>query len=335
MPRVDGCRSHPSDAAARMAHPNHRRFAAMTLRLLGHIDLPAHRSNGGFDHADIHPPTDRLYVAHTCNDALDVIDCAHDRYLESMAGLPAVAGALVSEARNRVFTSNRGENTVSMFAPGAEQDACKIEVGVKPNGLAFDPARGILIAANIGDPAIADSHTVSVVDIGRRERIAEIKVPGRTRWAVYDAAQELFFVNIAAPARIVAIAARDPSTIAKEYEVPAAGPHGLDLDAAKGRLLCACDAGVLLAIDAASGRVLGDVALSGAPDVIFLDPQSGHLYVAIGDPGVIDVIDIGTMHRAEVVATEAGAHTLALDRRRRKVYAFLPRSHRAAVFADA
>jgi len=98
--------------------------------------------------------------------------------------------------------------------------------------------------------------------------------------------------------------------------------------------LCACDAGVLFAIDAASGRVLGDVPLSGAPDVIFLHPQSGHLYVAIGDPGVIDVIDIGAMRCKEVVPTEAGAHTLALDRKRSKVYSFLPQSHRAAVFVD-
>jgi DNA-binding beta-propeller fold protein YncE len=307
----------------------------MTLRLLSHIELPAHRSNGGFDHADIHPPSDRLYVAHTANDSIDVIDCAQDRYVESVNGLTAVAGALVSEARDLVFTSNRGENTVSVFSPGAEQSAFKIAVGVKPNGLAFDPVRGILIAANVGDPTIPDSYTVSVVDVGRRERIAEIKVPGRTRWAVYDAARAMFFVNIASPARIVAIDARDPTNIAKEYAVPADGPHGLDLDAARGRLLCACDAGVLVAIDAASGRVVGDVPLSGTPDVIFLDPRSGHLYVAVGEPGVIDVIDVGTMRRTEVVPTEAGAHTLALDRKRSKVYAFLPRSHRAAVFVDA
>jgi DNA-binding beta-propeller fold protein YncE len=306
----------------------------MALRLVGHIELPAHRSKGGFDHADIHPPTDRLYVAHTSNDAIDVIDSARDRYIESMSGLTAVAGALVSEARGLVFTSNRGENTVSVFAPRAEREAFKIAVGVKPNGLAFDPARGTLIAANVGDPSIADSHSVSVVDIARRERIAEVKVPGRTRWAIYDAAREMFFVNIASPARIVAIDARDPTRISKEYGIPAAGPHGLELDPATGRLLCACDAGVLLAIDAASGRVLGDVPLSGIPDVIFLHPQSGHLYVAIGDPGVIDVIDIGTMRGEEVVPTEAGAHTLALDRKRNKVYAFLPQSHRAAVFVD-
>src|SRR6476620_87053 len=164
----------------------------MALRLLGHVELPANRSRGGFDHADIHPPTDRLYVAHTSNDSIDVIDCARDRYVESIPGLTAVAGALVSEARGLVFTSNRGENTVSVFAPGAERNAVKIAVGVKPNGLAFDPTRGILIAANVGDPSIPDSYSVSVVDIGRRERVAEVKVPGRTRWAIYDAALKTF-----------------------------------------------------------------------------------------------------------------------------------------------
>src|SRR5438034_2801160 len=213
----------------------------MALRLLGYIELPAHRSNGGFDHADIHSPTDRIYVAHTSNDSIDVIDCAQDRCIESIPGLMGVAGALVSEKRGLVFTSNRGENTVSAFAPGDERNAVKIAVGVKPNGLAFDPTRDILIAANVGDPSIPDSYSVSVVDVARRERIAEIKVPGRTRWAVYDSEREMFFVNIASPARIIGIDAGDPTRISKEYEVPAAGPHGLDLEPATGRLLCACD----------------------------------------------------------------------------------------------
>src|SRR5215831_11523953 len=114
----------------------------------------------------------RLYVAHTSNDSIDVIDCARDRYVESIPGLIGVAGALVSEAHGLVFTSNRGENTVSVFAPHDERNAFKIAVGIRPNGLAFDPTRGILIAANVGDPSIPDSYSVSVVDLGRRERIA-------------------------------------------------------------------------------------------------------------------------------------------------------------------
>jgi DNA-binding beta-propeller fold protein YncE len=315
--------------------PSDGEFVPMRLRLLSHIELPPNRSKGGFDHADVHQGTDRLYVAHTSNDAVDVIDTARDRYVESIAGFTAVAGALVSEARGLVFTSNRGENTVSVFALGAERESFKIAVGVKPNGLSFDPARNILIAANVGDPSIPDSYTVSIIDVSRRERIAEVKVPGRTRWTIYDQARELFFVNIASPARIVVIAAHDPTKITKAYDIPAAGPHGLDLDPDSGRLLCACDAGVLLAIDPDSGDVLGEVGLSGAPDVIFLHRPSRRLYVAVGDPGVIDVIDVQTMRREEVVTTEAGAHTLALDRKRNKVYAFLPQSHQAAVFHEA
>jgi DNA-binding beta-propeller fold protein YncE len=310
-------------------------FATMALRLLGHIELPPNRAQGGFDHADVHLPSDRLYVAHTSNDAVDVIDMVADRYIESIASLIGVAGALVSEARELVFTSNRGENTVSVFAPGAERNAFKIPVGVKPNGLAFDAARGILIAANVGDPSIPNSYSVSVVDVARRERIAEIGVLGRTRWAIYDAEHEAFFVNIASPALIIAIDARDPGKISKEYEIPVEGPHGLELDAATGRLLCACDAGVLVAVDAVSGRVRGTVPLSGSPDVVFLNSHFGRLYVAIGDPGVVDVIDIRAMRKLEVVPTEAGAHTLAIDRKRNKLYAFLPQTHRAAAFVDS
>src|SRR5215468_6402155 len=152
------------------------------------IDLPEHRGTGGFDHADIHAASDRLYVAHTCNDAIDVIDVSQDRYVESIGGLKAVAGALVSQERDLVFTSNRGENTVSVFTVCPETDTFKVTVGMKPNGLAFAPDRNMLIAANVGDPAIPGSYTLSVVDVARRERIAEVPVPGRTRWAVYDAA---------------------------------------------------------------------------------------------------------------------------------------------------
>ena len=139
----------------------------MTLHLLGHIELPAHRSSGGFDHADVHSPTDRIYVAHTANDSIDVIDCAQDRYLQSIPGLTAVAGALVSESRGLIFTTNRGENTVSIFAPGDERNALKIGVGIRPNGIAFDSKRGLLVVANVGDPASSNSSTASVVDLGR------------------------------------------------------------------------------------------------------------------------------------------------------------------------
>src|SRR5712691_6817279 len=304
----------------------------MALTHHTNIDLPAHRTPGGFDHAAVHRASARLYVAHTANDALEVIDCATDRYLHALPNLGGVAGALVSEERKKVFTSNRGEHTVGIFAPDAEADLVKVAVGLHPNGLAYDPGRDLLVVANVGDPGTPDSATVSIVDVAARAVIASVPMPGRTRWAVFDPQQEVFFVNIAEPAQIVVIDAHNPRQIATAYAIPAAGPHGLDLDVAQSQLFCACDAQVLVCLDARSGCVLDERALSGSPDVIFLNTSLGHLYVAIGDPGVIDVFDTGTMQHLETVTTEQGAHTIAFDAARNKVYAFLPHTHRAAVY---
>src|SRR5512142_2273850 len=106
----------------------------MNIKLQGYVDLPVNEQSGGFDHAAVHRGKHLLFVAHTSNNAIDVIDCEADRYLRSIPNLTGVAGALVSEERNLVFTSNRGEDTVSIVAPNAENDAIKVGVGIHPNG---------------------------------------------------------------------------------------------------------------------------------------------------------------------------------------------------------
>jgi DNA-binding beta-propeller fold protein YncE len=305
----------------------------MTLRRVGDVDLPGHVTAGGFDHAAVHRRTGRVYVAHTANDALDVIDGAARRYVGSIPDLPAVAGALVSDEHDLVFTSNRGENTVGIFSPADERRVEKVAVGVRPNGLAYDPGRRRLLAANVGDPTRPGSFTVSIVDVAAKAMIADLPVAGRTRWAVFDAAAGAFYVNIADPPLIVVVDAAELRP-RRAFEIPAAGPHGLDLDAARRRLYCACDAGRLVEVDADSGKVLRTAELSSVPDVVFFNPTLARLYVAVGEPGVIDVFDTETLTRVEVVATEAGAHTTAWDPHGQTLYAFLPRSHRAAVYRD-
>lgn len=296
----------------------------------GHVSLPEHRGSGGFDHAAVHAASGHVYVAHTANDAVDVFD---DRqYLFSVPDLTAVAGVLVSDEANLVFSSNRGENTVAIFRPDPDPQVAKVTVGLGPNGLAYDPRRRLLLAANVGDPAIPGSRTLTVVDVGDRAVRAEIQVPGRTRWTVFDPESERFYVNIADPAMIVVVEANKPDAVARTLAIPAAGPHGLDLDGTTRQLFCACDAGRLVILDAHSGKTAGERELSGAPDVIFFNRQRRHLYVAVGDPGVIDVFDTASMDRLGRIETEKGAHTLALAPAGDCLYAFLPATHRAAIY---
>jgi DNA-binding beta-propeller fold protein YncE len=303
----------------------------VALERVDTIPLPPHAKDGGFDHAAVDTGRARLYVAHTANDAVDIIDCQAARYVESVGGLTAVAGALVCEGDGLVLTSNRGENTVGMFDP-ADHRVQRIKVGVKPNGLAYDPERKVLLAANVGNPGIAGSFTVSIVDMVARSLTADVRVPGRTRWAIFDPISRLFCVNIADPPCIAVVNATERRVV-KTLPSPVAGPHGLDLDVPRRRLFCACDGGQLLAMSVDSGKIEKSVELSGVPDVVFLNTTLNHVYVAVGDPGVIDVIDSHDLRRVATVKTEPGAHTIGFDGVRNAVYAFLPRSHAAAVFS--
>ena len=299
------------------------------LQRLGQIELPAHQKPGGFDHADVHPATGRVFVAHTANDALDIIDGANDRLLRSIPNLKGVAGALVSPEANLVFTSNRGEDTVGIFPFNDEGALAKIPVGASPNGLAYDPQRKLLLVGQGGNPA-----TVAILDVTKHTVLYTVTAPGRTRWTVFDPQQEMFFINVSDPAVIVGIKSSQPGEVSRSYKVPAAGPHGLALDPNTRRLFCACDAKKLVVLSADTGQLQRTLDLTGGPDVLFLNAARCHLYAAVGDPGVIDVFDVDALELIQTVQTEKGAHTIAFDAKRNKVYAFLPQTHRAAVFLD-
>src|SRR3954465_14924932 len=152
------------------------------LQPAGFIVLPEHLGKGAFDHAAVHAASGHVYVAHTANDAIDVFDPVARRHLFSVPNLAAVAGALVSDESQLVFTSNRGENTIGVFAPGPDPEVTKIAVGMRPNGLAYDAQRRLVLAANVGDPAVSHSYTLSMIDLDARALRSSIEVPGRTRW---------------------------------------------------------------------------------------------------------------------------------------------------------
>ena len=293
------------------------------------MQLPAHQTKGGFDHASVHTKSGILYVAHTANDSVDVIDTRTDEYLHSTPNLPGVAGVFVSNEKDLVFTSNRGEKTVGVFPHGQEKKLEKVKVGGDPNGLAFDPSQDNLLAANVSGADDPVPITASIVDVKK-----DILMPGRTRWAVFDKKAERFYINIAKPSQIVAVVSLDPDGVAESYDIPATGPHGLDIDVEGRRLFCACDQGVLLAVDLHTGKTSHPSDFSGPPDVIFYNSRRKHLYVASGNPGIIDVFDTVKMKLVETVKTEEGAHTIGYNSESDKVYAFLPETHRASVFVD-
>ena len=176
--------------------------------------------------------------------------------------------------------------------------------------------------------------TGRLIDPASGSQLQLITLPGRPRWAVYDAARDRFLVNIREPAVVLVLAGEDGERMAA-WPVSSDGPHGLGIDPVDGKAFVACDGAMVVAIDLATGREIARTPIAGEPDVIWVDTDRHHLYVAVAKPGVIDVLDTRSLTPIETVTTEEGAHTTAFDRRRGRLYAFLPRTSRAAVYEEA
>jgi len=288
----------------------------------------------GFDHADTvtAPQGDRVYVAHTAMDALDVIDCRSNAYLRSIGDLPGVAGVLVDSGHDLLVTSDRGAARVSLFRASDERLIARVRVGPRPNGLAYDTKRRRVFAFNLGEPPGTDC-TASVVDVATAAVVRTLPLPGRPRWALYDPASDSVFANIQDPAVIVRIDAGSLEERGR-IDVGCAGPHGLALMG--GRLFCAADGGEVVVVDDPAGRptIAARLPLRGVPDVAWHAAVAPLLYVAIGTPGIVTVIDTERLAEAETVDTEAGAHTLGWDAATRRLYVFAPASGTALVYEE-
>jgi DNA-binding beta-propeller fold protein YncE len=301
----------------------------MTLSRVGFLAVPP-GDKPGFDHTDVYRPGRRMYVAHTGADRVDVLDCRTHTFLHSLPDLPGVAGVLINEEHDLLFTSDRGAARISAFRCSDERLIGRVAVGPHPNGLAYDRRRGRLYAFNLGEP-VGENCTASVVELETLRAIEELPLPGRPRWAVYDPERDRVYANIREPAEILVIDC-ERLEIERSFAVPAAGPHGLWLD--RGRLFCAADAGALVVLDRGSGDVVASLPLPGVPDVVMHDSNLQRLYVAIGEPGLVCSFDSERLEALEQVATEQGAHTIGWDPDGRSLYVFCPASGGAMVFED-
>ncbi len=299
------------------------------LRLLTTVQLPPSQP-GGFDHGDVDPITGRVFVAHTAFGTIDVIDAGNLEPAACIDGCPEGSGVLFAATRRMLFAAARGAGQVLVVNPDRLEVMHKIQAGPRPNGLAWDDARSHLLVADV-DPA---DQSARLIEVPSGRLLSSTPLPGRPRWCVYERSSDRFLVNIREPSS-VAVLAGGNATLLESWGVASRGPHGLDLDHERGRAFVACDGAQVIAIDITSGRETGRTAISGEPDAIWFNRPRRRLYVAVGNPGMIDVIDTERMALVESVATEVGAKTTAFDHDRQRLYVFLPGSCGAAVYAVA
>jgi YVTN family beta-propeller protein len=298
----------------------------MGLTLRGEVSVPAHRGKGGFDHGDVHGPSGRVFVAHLASGTVEVVDGVTLEHLATIEDCAEASGVLTCPDDDLIVAAARGAGHVLVIDPATNAVRHKINVGGRPNGLAWDSKRRHLLVADV------EGDRVAIVKPSSGELIASGSLPGRSAWATYERVTDRYLVNIRA-ADVVVLIDPDSGQVQDSWKVSSAGPHGMDLDRDARRAFVACEDGHLLVLDVDSGGQLGSVEIAGNPDAIWFNPVTNHVYLAIGQPGVVQVVDARGLAVIETVETGPGAHTLALDVKRQQLYVFRPSTCTVLAFA--
>jgi hypothetical protein len=183
-----------------------------------------------------------------------------------------VAGVLIDNRHDLLFSSDRGCARASIFRASDEELLGQVAVGGHPNGLAYDPGRGHLFTFNLGDPP-GVGCTASVVALDGMRVLATIPLSGRPRWAMFDGDTGQVFVNIQKPAVIAAINC-ETLKVDGAYTVPSEGPHGMAI--VGDRICCAVDGQALVVLSRVSGEIIASLDLPGVPDVVMVDQGLAH-----------------------------------------------------------
>jgi len=298
----------------------------MTLLISGRVDLPPHKP-GGFDHADVHLESGRIYVAHTATESVEIIDGEHAKHLATIPECPEASGVVCAQSENLIFAASRGAGKILVIDVLTSRVLREVQAGTMPNGLAWDSLRKRLLVADV-----EDNHA-RLVDPNSGKIASALKLAGRPRWCTYSSEKDQFLVNVREPAGVAVLAPEDMSQKAF-MPVSAAGPHGLDIDDKNGLAYVACDEGSVVVLDISTGHEEAVVPIGGSPDVVWLNIEKYRLYCAIRRSGVIAVVDTQKLIVDEKVSTEEGAHTFTFDKKRQRLYAFLPKSCRMTVYKE-
>ena len=276
----------------------------MTLTAAGTIAIP-HARGSAFDHGAFEPGTRRVFIAHTAQNTLEVVDVDTSLHIATLRGFPEAAGVVAG--KGSVFVTNRGSAGLAWVDARTLETRMVLSTGARPNGAAIVTSLRAAVVACIGD----DAHPPQLQVLGLEgERRWSIDLPGRPRWCVTDAKEERVFLAIRNPSMVLVATLPDLKTV-QHWRLPSDGAHGMDIDHAANLLYVACDGRSLVEVDTGAGHVRREWPLAGGPDATFFNPASGLVHVAIEDPGLIQTIDPRTNTSAQLI-TAKGAKTTAL-----------------------
>src|SRR5579864_5989006 len=280
--------------------------AAGGRHLIKKIPVPG---DYGWDYLTADSEGRRLYVSH--DKEVVVIDLDSQAIIGKIPGSD-VHGIAVVRDLGRGFISATDPGSVTIFDLKTLAVIDKVAVGEDPNAIFYDRKTKRVFTIDRG------SKRVSAIDAKTGKVVGTVEnLGGRTEHAVSDDGGHVF-LNMQSLGTLLRIDAQALKVTDTWKLAPCEQPSSMDMDRVHQRIFVGCRSGVMTVVDSSTGRIVTTQPIGRGVDATEFDEKRGLVYFSTGGDGAMWVFhqdSPDTYTLVESVKTQAGARTMAIDRK--------------------
>ena len=262
--------------------------------------------DGGWDYATLH--RGELYVTRVTHTM--AIHVSTGRVVADIGGQTRSHGvAIVPDAR-RGFISDGGSGSVVIFDLRSHAVLGKVPAADDADGIIYDRASNRVLVM------CGDAHQLVAIapDVNPNggKPAAMVDLGGSPEFAVSDENGKVY-VNIADKDEVAVVDTKQMKVIARWPTAPGSRPTGMSMDRTARRLFIGCRNKKLVVMNADNGKIVADFPIGAFVDATGF--RDGMVFASCGDGTLTVVREVSPdkFELAQVVKTQIGARTMALD----------------------
>jgi DNA-binding beta-propeller fold protein YncE len=283
--------------------------------------IPLKGKPGGLDHVALDTKRDRLLVANKTNNTLDVVDLKTGALLQQVPNQTGVQGIAYAHDVDRIYVGLGTNGLCNVFDANTLKAVKTIKFPDDCDNVHYNPKTQLVYVAHA-------EQSLGVISVKTNVLKADIKLPAAPEAFVLESGRSLAYVAAPSPCQVIVIDT-EKNTVKTSYPVKAASAaHPIALDEAAHRVYLGCrKEPKVVILDTESGKEVGEVAIPGDVDDLFLDTTHKRLYASCGEGflAVLKVTDADHVEAGEKVPTAKGAKTSLFVPETGKLYLAVPR----------
>jgi DNA-binding beta-propeller fold protein YncE len=278
------------------------------------------KGDGGTDYVAVESATGRVFVSRATH--MMVVEGATGKVLGDIPDTPGVHGAGIVTKAGHGFTTNGGDQTVTMFDLKTLAVIRKITVGPGLDGIMYDEPDDKIILTNHSRPI----GTLTALDPKSGDIVATVELEDTAPEGAAADGKGHIFVNNESKNTMQVIDVKTWKATASWPLAPCEGPTGIAYDKASNRIFAGCNR-TSVVVNPDTGKVVATIPNGTRVDALGWDPSRKRIYIPNGGEGNVTVVHQDAPDKytvVETVTTFPGAKTIAVDPKTHNAYLFQP-----------